>query len=102
MGQTRKLGTTATSVRSENGATHVRYHQTDVVSFNAHTITLRTGGWKTATTKSRMNQAAHQFGLKYGVSQRKGQWYVSRWNAETYTGFDEKPFNPTGVHTFTR
>ncbi len=102
MGQTHKLGATATSVRTENGTTHIRYHQTDVVSFDDHSITLRTGGWKTVTTKSRMNQASHQFNLGYGVSQRKGQWYVSRWNSAEFKWFNETPFNPTGVHTFNR
>lgn len=67
-----KLGTLSTSVRTEGGWTHVRYHSTDVVSFNASTIILRTGGWNTPTTRRRMNQAAKQFGLGYGVSSIKG------------------------------
>lgn len=79
MAQTWKLGTTATSVRTDaNGVTHVCYHSTDVVSFDSKQIMLRTGGWRTATTKARMNQAAVQFSLGYSVSQVKGEWFISR------------------------
>lgn len=31
----------------------------------------------TVTTKRKMNQAANQFGLGYGVFQRKGDWFVT-------------------------
>ena len=56
--------------------TDCRYHSTDVVSFNAKKVILRTGGWMTKTTKDRMNQASAQFGLGFSVTQRKGVWYV--------------------------
>lgn len=77
MSQTSRLGKTATSVRTENGWTIVRYHDTDVVSFNEKEIILRTGGWRTTTTKLRMNQASNQFGLGYQVWQKDFQWYIS-------------------------
>jgi len=102
MSQTRRLGTTATTVRRDGDATHVRYHQTDVVSFDDKTITLRTGGWKTATTKLRMNQAANQFKLHYGVHQEKGQWYITRWDEERWDWNNKIPFNPSGVHILER
>ena len=78
MAQTHKLGTVATSVRTEDGTTTIRYHQTDVVKFNKVEgwIQLDSGGWHTVTTKLRMNQAANQFGLGYSVYQRKGEWFV--------------------------
>jgi len=56
MTQLRQVKGIATSVRMEGKRTHVRYHQTDVVSFDDERVTLRTGGWRTATTKVRMNQ----------------------------------------------
>ena len=40
-------------------------------------VTLDSGGWRTVTTKRKMNQAANQFGLIYSVFQRKGQWFVA-------------------------
>lgn len=76
MAQTREVRGVATSVRCEGDTTHVRYHDTDVVSFTATTITLRSGGWRTATTKLRMNQASHQFNLGFEVYQHRHVWWV--------------------------
>lgn len=68
----------ATSVRHEGGKIIVRYHYTDVVTIHKDgRVTLDTGGWFTATTKVRMNQASFQFGLNYYVHQEKGKWFVS-------------------------
>ena len=77
MGQMTKVGKTATSTRQEdNQYTIIKYHETDVVRFNSNLIMLDCGGWRTATTKARMNQASNQYGLGYSVYQRKGIWYV--------------------------
>ena len=77
MSQTKKLGPTATTVRQEGNTTIVRYHDTDVVSFDDSVVTLDTGGWFTKTTKARMNQASAQFNLGFRVYAEKGIWYVS-------------------------
>ncbi len=77
MGRMNKVGKTATKVREENGMTHVRYHNTDVVSFNDSVVILRTDGWKTVTTKARMNQTANEYNLPFSVYQDKGQWMVT-------------------------
>lgn len=66
----------ATSVQTRNGETNVVYHNTTVVSFDADKITLNTGGWKTVTTKTRMNQASNQFDLGYDVRQKDFNWFV--------------------------
>lgn len=76
MSQTRKVSGVKTSVRVVNGETAVRYHSTDVVSFDCKKITLRSGGYRTLTTKLRMNQASNQFDLGYSVYQKDGGWYV--------------------------
>lgn len=78
MAQTAKLGTVATSVEVRGEWTFIRYHDTDVVRFSPDEVILDTGGWFTATTKSRMNQAANQFDLGFRVSQIKGDWLVLR------------------------
>jgi hypothetical protein len=70
MSQTHKIGKTATKIYTENGITYVKYHNTNVVTFSKNEIVLNTGGWSTVTTKLRMNQAAHQFGLEYSVFQK--------------------------------
>jgi hypothetical protein len=42
-----------------------------------HRVTLNTGGWKSNTTKTRMNQFSAQFcGNAYRVYQDKGDWFV--------------------------
>lgn len=92
MGQTARLGKTFTTVTTNETWTHIQYHQTVVVSFSQTCVILRTGGWKTATTKLRMNQASRQFNLGYEVSQRKGTWYVSQWDAVNQKWINEKEF----------
>ena len=78
MAQMKRVTGVATSIRREGKDTCVRYHNTDVVRFDDSRlkIVLNTGSWKTATTKTRMNQASNQFGLDYGVYQKKGDWFV--------------------------
>ena len=77
MAQTSICRGVATSVVCTNGRITVVYHNTMVVDVTPEHITLDTGGWKTATTKLRMNQASAQFNLGYSVYQQKGQWFVS-------------------------
>lgn len=90
MPQTTRLGKTATTilVDSTSGMTNVCYHNTNVVSFNEKKIILNSNGWRTATTKLRMNQAANQFDLRYVVSQKNGNWYV--YNTANGTQYDYK------------
>ncbi len=76
MAQTQRIGTTATTVSTEGGWTRVVYHQTTVVKWNAEKIILDTGGWKTVTTKTRMNQAANQYDLGFLVYQKDFNWFV--------------------------
>lgn len=54
----------------------VTYHQTAIVRADKESILLDTGGYKTATTKKKMNQAARQFGLDFYVTQERGVWLV--------------------------
>ena len=77
MSRINALGRTATAVCTVDKVTHVTYHNTAVVSFDADKVTLRTGGWRTATTKMRMNQAANQYGLGFTVSQKDYDWTVN-------------------------
>jgi len=83
MVQTRKVKGVATKVIHTATGLIVRYHNTDVVVVKNGEVTLNTGGWKTVTTKRRMNQAANQFGLGYHVYQERHAWYVC-WNGIMY------------------
>ena len=50
MPQQWKIGSHATKVSTDaSGTTSVKYHDTVVVKFDAHTIELDTGGFKTFT-----------------------------------------------------
>ena len=89
MSQTQKVQGVATSIFTDNGYTQVIYHQTIVVKFNADSIVLNSGGWRTVITKLRMNQAAVQFGLSYGVFAKLGKWYVNTPQGETADFHDE-------------
>lgn len=72
------IGSHKTKVICDNGKTEVIYHQTAVVTITANKIILNTGGWKTNTTKVRMNQASRVFNLGYTVYQKDFEWYVMR------------------------
>ncbi len=76
MAQQHRLGKGNTNVRGEGNTMIVRFHNTDVVKFTPKTITLNTGGYETATTKTRMNQTSNQFGLGYTVTQKDFSSFV--------------------------
>lgn len=71
-----KLSNYRTTIFMRDGWQCVVYAETIIVRWNDDTILLNTGGWKSVTTKRKMNQASAQFGLGFGVFQRKSAWYV--------------------------
>ena len=82
-----QVGRVATRVYNEGEDTLVRYHDTVVVKFNENRVILDTDGWRTQTTKNRMNQASAQYNLGYHVYQRDGIWYVD-FKGDTLEFFD--------------
>ena len=77
MGQQTTIGKHKTTITTDNdNITRIRYHSTNVVSFDHGTIELNTGGFTTATTKTRMNQASNQFNLGFKVYQKDFQFFV--------------------------
>jgi hypothetical protein len=97
MGQTQRISGRATNVFTDDeGILNVVYHATHVVrSFPSGKIVLDTGGWRTVTTKARMNQAANQFKLGYSVFQKDFDWFVA-WKGKTLS-FDERTITLNGV-----
>ncbi len=81
MSQQFRLGKGNTNIYASEGMTRVIFHSTAVVSWSDKEIILDTGGWFSATTKSRMNQASHQFDLGYSVYSKDYQWFV-RWGEQ--------------------
>lgn len=76
MSQTHTIGSHKTTVASQGAITHVTYHSTIVVSFSNESIVLNSGGWRSNTTKLRMNQTSNQFGLGFQVYQKNFEWFV--------------------------
>ena len=81
MGQIETVGKhRATVTQTVDNALVVTYHNTTVVrvtgSIGGRTATLNSGGWQAHTTKTRMDQAANQFGFDYHVFQKDFAWYV--------------------------
>ena len=70
------IGNHKTSIINNNSITSVCYHNTEVVKITDNKIILNSGGWLTATTKRRMNQASLTYGLGFAVYQVNYSWYV--------------------------
>lgn len=83
MSQQHELGKHATTVATgDDGMITITFHQTQIVRFDDEKIILKTNGWETPTTKTRMNQASNQFQLGFYVFQKDWAWYVG-YNGET-------------------
>lgn len=90
MSQTTEFRGVATTVHTHDRAVGLEivgvYHNTRVAVASpllpderglTKRITLNTGGWRTRTTKDRMNQFSAQFcGNAFRVYQDKGVWFV--------------------------
>lgn len=60
-------------IKYKDGTEAIRLHNTDVVTFMpSGEIQLNSGGWRTPTTKERINKFANT-----GMYQEKGVWYVA-------------------------
>ena len=87
MSRHNKIGKHCTSVIDTPDGLFVQYHDTIVVKRIKSHITLNSGGWNTATTKLRMNQASKQFLLSFHVWQYKFDWFVC-WAGKVYPFID--------------
>jgi hypothetical protein len=90
MATQQRIGRTATKMsRESDGTVKLVYHWTTVVTVKPNgDVILDHNSWRTATTKTRMNQLSNQLGLGYTVYQKDGDWFVS------FKGRDI-PFNNT-------
>lgn len=55
----------------------IRYHDTDVVLYTPESIILNSGGYRIATTKSRINDALRVLPGRVVLYQNKGIWYIT-------------------------
>lgn len=70
----RKIGNNTYLRRRDAATIGLQYHETDVVTFTPSGLILTSGGWRTVTTKERINWALESIG--YRVSQDKGTWFI--------------------------
>lgn len=71
-------GTARAIVTNDDGSTSYVYHRTAVArAYRDGSIKLDSGGYRTNTTKTAMNQASNQARLGFQVSQRDYAWFVT-------------------------
>jgi len=83
-----KLGNNTVVKRTEGGRIAVYLHRTPIIEYNLDgVITLRSGGWRTSTTKQRINELMP---AGFGLHQAKHEWYVTtpRGQYEFYDGME--------------
>jgi len=83
MAQMQTIGTHKTKIIMKDNILSVKYVDTEVVKATLSHIYLNTNGWKTNTTKTRMNQASNQFDLGFYVYQNNFKWFVE-YKGKTY------------------
>ena len=72
----------ATVLLEEGPTTTVVYHSTPIFSYNRalNVVRLESGGYRTKTTKDRINEAFKHFGLPFRVYQEPFEWFVERFD----------------------
>lgn len=67
-----------TRILQQDQKIEIIYHTTKVVEVNKkeRKIKLNSDGWRTVTTKRRMNQAGNLFNLGFSVYQKNYEWFV--------------------------
>lgn len=58
----------------------LHYHHTELVRWTSDGIYFRNGGWKTATTKARLNE--HLLPHRLYITQRKFVWYLHSFDSK--------------------
>lgn len=78
---TKKLANHTYAKRIDGETIAVRLHETNILTFSKNgKVTLNSGGWKTPTTKERMNSY-----LPIGrIEQSKGQWFLQNDGTEYF------------------
>lgn len=90
----RKLANNTYAERKDDGSIAIRLHQTDIAVFKPDgTIVANTGGWKTHTTKDRLNEY-----LPARIWQKSGRWFLGE-NGTTIEFADGLTFHPDGTIT---
>ena len=87
--QTKVIGNNTVKIVYSDGTEAIRLHDTDIITYHPNgDVVLDSGGWKTHTTKERINRFA-----PVHISQNNHVWYVSPGN---YVFYDGIRFSPNG------
>lgn len=85
----KKIGNNTSLVDLENRIV-IRLHNTNVVTFYEDGRTLlNSGGWKTVTTKDRMNK---YLPTPWKVLQEKFEWYLWNWKTKEKREYQDNMF----------
>ena len=69
-----------------NGDKTIKLYATDILQFKGDKIILSSGGYKTVTTKARINEFLEDKGFK--VYQKSGEWFIDNGATEHIKFFD--------------
>ena len=80
MAQLNRIGRHATTFQVKDNMLSVVYQNTEVVraDLTKKNVWIKTNGWYTPTTKTRINQTFNQFGIPLRVFQKAGTWFIER------------------------
>ena len=67
----------ATSYEKSGEEIIFRLYHTNIVIICKHKVVLNSGGYRTATTKRRMNQILEEYNINYRIGVYKGDWYIN-------------------------
>ena len=71
-------GVATTRTTYDDGSIEIPYHSTVVARRTAEgAVILNAGGWRTPTTKKRINAALDEWAFGWRVYQKDFQWYLS-------------------------
>ena len=91
------IGNNTLRINYKDGSEAIRLHNTDIITFKGNKIILNSGGWRTHTTKARINEYLPE-GLN--LFQQNNIWYISRDNnyniKEAIVYYDNITFNKEG------
>ena len=74
----RIFGNNTLRIIYKDGTEAIRFHNTDILSVKDGVVTLNSGGWKTNTTKDRINQYLNHFDVPFYIQQRNHQWFIAQ------------------------
>jgi hypothetical protein len=95
----RKIANNTTAVLGPDGTVFIRFHTTYIVELTCEgSVLITSGGWKTYTTKERINDFLP---VPFVIYQNRGEWYIRNYRTnEEYIYQDGIKFEPSGSGSY--